>query len=56
MQLYWIWSRHYNTGSKILLSDVRDMYFQQDAKEGLGLGAACPVKEEGELHTYEVRE
>jgi hypothetical protein len=45
----------YNSGSKIFLSDVRDMYFQKNAKEGLDLGAACPVKKEGELFTYEVR-
>lgn len=52
-ELYWVWSTHYHTNSKILLIDVSDTYFQTGGLNGIGSGLACPYKIEGYLHLYE---
>lgn len=41
-ELYWIWSKQYSSTSHILLLDtIHDVYFQQGAQIGIGLGRIC---------------
>ncbi len=53
-ELYWVWSLHYNTQSRILLIDAKDTYFQPFGQIGIGVGMNCEESEPVTLHLYEV--
>ena len=55
LQLFWAWSLHYKTQSRILLIDAKDTFFQPFGETGIGVGQTCEESAPSILHVYEVR-